>query len=195
MDSKHGIDAGAEIAEFELANVEAVKNYVLDNKVDCDLMITRAVDVQLSEEHNVLLKAGYDRLIKAGVSATKNAFYVDGKYAETVSGVKGAKGAFKYTTSHLWPYKLIHDMFAEALEHKNLNLQTNTPVTSVSASPEADGSWSVTTSRGVIKARKIIMATNAYTAALLPEYHEKIIPYRAICSLIIGPRGSSVLRH
>ncbi|EGU75886.1 hypothetical protein FOXB_13589 [Fusarium oxysporum f. sp. conglutinans Fo5176] len=181
MDSKHGIDAGAEIAEFELANVEAVKNYVLDNK--------------LSEEHNVLLKAGYDRLIKAGVSATKNAFYVDGKYAETVSGVKGAKGAFKYTTSHLWPYKLIHDMFAEALEHKNLNLQTNTPVTSVSASPEADGSWSVTTSRGVIKARKIIMATNAYTAALLPEYHEKIIPYRAICSLIIGPRGSSVLRH
>ncbi|EXM20527.1 hypothetical protein RAB80_009180 [Fusarium oxysporum f. sp. vasinfectum] len=187
MASKHGIDAGAEIAEFELANVEAVKNYVLDNKVDCDLMITQAVDVQLSEEHNALLKAGYDRLIKAGVSATKSAFYVDGKYAETVSGVKGAKGAFKYTTGHLWPYKLIHHMFAEVLEHKNLNLQTNTPVTSVSASPEADGSWSVTTSRGVIKAGKIIMATNAYTAALLPEYHEKIIPYRAICSLIIAP--------
>ncbi|KAK2690714.1 hypothetical protein QWA68_010471 [Fusarium oxysporum] len=187
MASKHGIDAGAEIAKFELANVEAVKNYVLDNKVDCDLTITQAVDVQLSEEHNALLKAGYDRLIKAGVSATKSAFYVDGKYAETVSGVKGAKGAFKYTTGHLWPYKLIHHMFAEVLEHKNLNLQTNTPVTSVSASPEADGSWSVTTSRGVIKARKIIMATNAYTAALLPEYHEKIIPYRAICSRIIAP--------
>ncbi|KAJ4050720.1 hypothetical protein NW761_005517 [Fusarium oxysporum] len=187
MASKHGIDAGAEIAKFELANVEAVKNYVLDNKVDCDLMITQAVDVQLSEEHNALLKAGYDRLIKAGVSATKNAFYVDGKYAETVSGVKGAKGAFKYTTGHLWPYKLIHHMFAEALEHENLNLQTNTLVTSVSASPEADGSWSVTTSRGVIKARKVTMATNAYTAALLPEYHEKIIPYRAICSRIIAP--------
>ncbi|EXA30161.1 hypothetical protein FOVG_18425 [Fusarium oxysporum f. sp. pisi HDV247] len=151
MASKHGIDAGAEIAEFELANVEAVKNYVLDNKVDCDLMITQAVDVQLSEEHNALLKAGYDRLIKAGVSATKSAFYVDGKYAETVSGVKGAKGAFN------------------------------------SGTQEPDGSWSVTTSRGVIKAGKIIMATNAYTAALLPEYHEKIIPYRAICSLIIAP--------
>ncbi|KAI7759779.1 hypothetical protein LZL87_009102 [Fusarium oxysporum] len=185
--SKHGIDAGAEIAEFELANVEAVKNYVLDNKVDCDLMITQAVDVQLSEEHNALLKAGYDKLVKAGVSATKNAFHVDSKYAETISGVKGAKGAFKYTTGHLWPYKLIHHMFSKALKHKNLNLQTNTAVTTIPASPEADGSWNITTSRGVIEARKIIMATNAYTAALLPEYHEKIIPYRAICSRIVAP--------
>jgi glycine/D-amino acid oxidase-like deaminating enzyme len=31
------------------------------------------------------------------------------------------------------------------------------------------------------------MATNAYTAALLPEYNEKIIPYRAICSRIVAP--------
>ncbi|KAF4332960.1 gamma-glutamylputrescine oxidoreductase [Fusarium beomiforme] len=187
MAEKHGIDAGAEIAEFELANVEAVKNYVLNNSVDCDLMITQAVDVQLSEEHNALLKDGYNKLLDAGVSATRKAFYIDGKYAETVSGIKGAKGAFKYTTGHLWPYKLIHHMFAEALKHENLNLQTNTPVTEIPTSPNADGSWSVTTSRGVIKARKVIMATNAYTAALLPEYHEKIIPYRAICSRIVAP--------
>ncbi|KAF9776843.1 hypothetical protein IL306_004906 [Fusarium sp. DS 682] len=187
MASKHGIDAGAEIAEFELANVEAVKNYVLDNNADCDLMITQAVDVQLSEEHNTALKAGYDKLVNAGVSATKKAFYIDGKYAETVSGIKGAKGAFKYTTGHLWPYKLIHHMFAEALKHENLNLQTNTPVTNIPASPDAEGSWSVTTSRGIIRAKKVIMATNAYTAALLPEYKEKIIPYRAICSRIVAP--------
>ncbi|CVL11576.1 related to oxidoreductase [Fusarium proliferatum] len=187
MASKHGIDAGAEIAEFELANVDAVKNYVLEKNVDCDLMITNAVDVQLSADHNTALKAGYDKLVNAGVRATKSAFYVDGKYAETVSGVKGAKGAFKYTTGHLWPYKLIHHMFADALKHKNLNLQTNTPATSISASPEADGSWSVITTRGAIKARKVIVATNAYTAALLPEYRDKIIPYRAICSRIVAP--------
>ncbi|KAF5670466.1 oxidoreductase [Fusarium denticulatum] len=159
------------------------------SKHDCDLMITQAVDVQLSEQHNALLKGGYDKLVNAGVSATKKAFYVDGKYAETVSGFRGAKGAFKYTTGHLWPYKLVHHMFAETLKHQNLNLQTNTPVTSIPASPNTDGSWSVTTSRGIIKARKVIVATNAYTAALLPEYHEKIIPYRAICSRIVAPNA------
>ncbi|KAF9776929.1 hypothetical protein IL306_004819, partial [Fusarium sp. DS 682] len=187
MASKHGIDAAAEIAEFELANVEAVKNYVLENNVDCDFVLTQAVDVQLSEEHNTAIKAGYDKLINAGVNATKRAFYIDGKYAEMISGIKGAKGAYKYTTGHLWPYKLIHHLFSEALKHDNLNLQTNTRVTKISDFPDANGNWTVTTSRGLLKARKIIMATNAYTAALLPEYREKIIPYRAICSRIVAP--------
>ncbi|KAI1024117.1 hypothetical protein LB504_005042 [Fusarium proliferatum] len=116
MASKHGVDAGTEIAEFELANVDAVKNYVLDNKVDYDSMIINAVD------------AGYDKLVNAGVSAIKSVFYVDGKYTET----------------------------------------------------------SVITTRGAIRARKVIVATNAYTAALLPEYRDKIIPYRAICSRIVA---------
>ncbi|GKU09364.1 unnamed protein product, partial [Fusarium langsethiae] len=52
MAEKHGVDAAAEIAEFELANLEAVKDYIIDNNVDCDFMMTQAVDVQLSEEHN-----------------------------------------------------------------------------------------------------------------------------------------------
>ena len=78
-------------------------------------------------------------------------------------------------------------MFSEALKHENLNLQTNTPVNEISATPNTDGFWSVTTGRGIINARKVVTATNAYTAALLPEYHEKIIPYRAICSRIVAP--------
>ncbi|CVK96070.1 related to oxidoreductase [Fusarium mangiferae] len=78
-------------------------------------------------------------------------------------------------------------MFTAALKHKNLNLQTNTPATSIAASPDADGSWSVTTTRGATRARKVIVATNAYTAALLPEYRDKIIPYRVICSQIVAP--------
>ncbi|KAI1052406.1 hypothetical protein LB507_007512 [Fusarium sp. FIESC RH6] len=187
MASQHGVAAAAEIADFELANVEAVKNYIQGQNIDCDFMMTQAVDVQLSEDHNRALKSGYDQMVNTGVDATKKAFYVDGKYAEMVSGIKNAKGAFKYATGHLWPYKLIHHMFSEALKHENLNLQTNTPVNEMSAIPNADGFWSATTGRGIINARKVVMATNAYTAALLPEYHEKIIPYRAICSRIVAP--------
>jgi hypothetical protein len=85
MAKKHGVEAAAEIAEFELANMEAVKNYVQENNVDCDLILTQAVDVQLSKEHDSALKTGYDKLRNAGVSATGKAFYIDGKYAEQVS--------------------------------------------------------------------------------------------------------------
>lgn len=46
-----------------------------------------------------------------------------------------------------------------------------------------------------MKAKKVVMATNAYTAALLPEYKDKIIPYRAICSHITTPGRAPHLAH
>ena len=103
-----------------------------------------------------------------------------------MSGVKGAKGAFTYTAGHLWPYKLIHHMFTDAVR-KGINLQTNTPVISVSETQDRQGCWTVTTERGAVRTKKLVMATNAYTAAILPEYQDKIIPYRATVSRIITP--------
>ena len=95
MASKHGVAAAAEITDFELANVEAVKNYIQGQKVDCDFMMTQAVDVQLSEDHNRALKSGYDQMVNAGVEATKKAFYVDGKYAEMVRAIRVDGSCFK----------------------------------------------------------------------------------------------------
>ena len=104
------------------------------------------------------------------------------------SGVKGAKGAYTYTAGHLWPYKLVHHMFSRALSHHaNVNLQTHTPATRLTEDPNNEGHWIVETPRGTIHARQIIVATNAYTASILPEYKEKIIPYRTACCRIVTP--------
>jgi hypothetical protein len=46
--------------------------------------MTRAVDVQLSEDHNVALKKRVDEFAAKGVEATKSAFYHDGEQAELV---------------------------------------------------------------------------------------------------------------
>ncbi|KAK7222899.1 hypothetical protein V2G26_010902 [Clonostachys chloroleuca] len=189
--SKHGIDAATEVADFELDNVRAVEEYVRNSGADCDFFLTRAVDVQLSESHNTSLKAGYDRLIDASVESTKSVFYLHGKDAEMISGIKGAKGAFSYTAGHVWPYKMIHHMFSRAIA-KGVNVQTNTPVLSISQSQE-DYRWVLKTKRGTVLAKQVLMATNAYTAALLPEYHNKIIPYRAVCSRIVTPSSPPLL--
>ncbi|VTT57934.1 unnamed protein product [Fusarium fujikuroi] len=184
--SEYGMEAAAEVASFEVANVKAVTEYIQQNKVDCDFVLTRAVDVQLSTVHQCRIKEGYDKLIAAGLEPTKNTFSVEGKDAEMMSGVKGAKGCFTYTAGHLWPYKLIHHMFSEAIS-QGINLQTNTPVLSVSETQDANGQWTLSTSRGEVRARKVVFATNAYTGSLLPEYKSKIIPYRAVCSRIKTP--------
>jgi len=72
-----------------------------------------------------------------------------------------------------------------------LNLQTHTLILSISPSTSSPGKWTATTPRGRITASKVIFATNAYTAGLLPEYARKIVPSKGICCRIITPPSST----
>jgi glycine/D-amino acid oxidase-like deaminating enzyme len=72
---------------------------------------------------------------------------------------------------------------------KGANLQTYTPVTHISDHQLADGRWLVTTPRGTIKAKKVLLATNAYTSSIAPQFKDHIIPVRGICSRIVVPEG------
>lgn len=97
-----------------------------------------------------------------------------------ISGVKGACCAFSYTAAHLWPAKMVHQPLDRLLTTKCLlNVQANTPVTSVSGT--RCGEWIVQTPRGAIKAKKIVYATNAYTSDDLLEYSQAITLIRGIC--------------
>ncbi|RAL16409.1 sterol homeostasis protein ARV1 [Aspergillus homomorphus CBS 101889] len=69
---------------------------------------------------------------------------------------------------------------------------TNTPVRHISEVPDVDGRWTVTTDRGSIHTKTVIFATNAYTAALAPQYKDKIVPVRGFCSRIVVPNPPTV---
>lgn len=73
--------------------------------------------------------------------------------------------------------------------NKGANLQTHTPVTGLSDKPDPDGRWLVRTARGTVKAKKVLLATNAYTSSLAPEFKDHIVPVRGICSHIKVPEG------
>ena len=83
---------------------------------------------------------------------------------------------------------MVHQLLTKLLK-QGVNAQANTPVTSVSSSQDSSGWWSVNTARGTIRARKVIYATNGYTASVLPEYDDSIVPIRGICSHIESPKG------
>lgn len=110
-----------------------------------------------------------------------------------LSGVKGVKGCFSYTAGHVWPYKLIIGLLSKALD-AGVNLQTNTPVEKVTKTPDSEGYLTITTPRGDMRAAKIVYATNAYTSSILPEFTDKIVPVRGICSHIVpGKNGAPLL--
>lgn len=75
---------------------------------------------------------------------------------------------------------------------KGLNLQTHTLVKELGNEPEADGQWLVTTDRGAIRAKQVVLASNAYTVALAPQYARAIVPCKGICCHISTPKGAQV---
>ncbi|KAL2857630.1 FAD dependent oxidoreductase [Aspergillus pseudodeflectus] len=185
---EYGIEAATEVAEFEARHVDVIQNLVEKEAIDCDLGVTEAVDVQFSETHARKLKDGYDRLVTAGCGPTVRTTYTGPSEAEKFSGVKGAVACFSYAAGHLWPYKLIMHLLQKAIE-RGVNLQTHTPVTSIEKTTGQDSThgWKIHTTRGPILAKKLIVATNGYTSAILPQYRDKIVPVRGTCSRIVAP--------
>lgn len=185
----HGVEIAAECAAFEAETLRAVKTVVEDEQIDCDFVLTRAVDALMTDAIHERMKAGFDRLRAAGIDVIKDVFYEgDAAKAQQLSNVKGAKACVSYSAGHVWPYKLILGLLQKAVD-AGVNLQTHTPVTAVSDAPDAsDGYYTLSTrDRGAVRARKIVYATNGYTAALLPEFANKIVPVRGLCSHIVVP--------
>jgi glycine/D-amino acid oxidase-like deaminating enzyme len=75
----------------------------------------------------------------------------------------------------LWPYKFVTALLSRVTDLGG-QLYTETCVTKVDEDPS--GTTILTTSRGVLKASKTVFATNAYTAALLPQYETVITPVK-----------------
>ncbi|RDW68989.1 uncharacterized protein DSM5745_08749 [Aspergillus mulundensis] len=82
--TQYGLAAASEVAEFEARQVDAVADLVRKEKIDCDLVVTQAVDVMLDDEYAANLKRGYDRLVEGGVEPTRQTRYFGPGEAETV---------------------------------------------------------------------------------------------------------------
>ncbi|KAL3260504.1 hypothetical protein ABHI18_004531 [Aspergillus niger] len=185
---KYGVEAAVEVAKFEASQVHAVKELVETENIDCDFVLTRACDATLDEKLAREIEDAYTELVKSGVADLKDVHFTPRKDAERVSGVKGALNCFTFTAGHIWPYKMVMHLL-QGVVNRGANLQTMTPVTSIDESPLPDGRWAVHTERGDIKAKKVLLATNAYTSHLAPQFKNHIVPVRGICSRIVVPEG------
>ncbi|KAH9213629.1 FAD dependent oxidoreductase [Leptodontidium sp. 2 PMI_412] len=198
---EYGVEAAAEAAAFEMSHVDVIKEVVEREGIDCDFVMTRTFDVQFQESTRAQLKAGYDRLVDNGVDTSRGVHCVADEKAEALSGVKGAKGCFSHTAGHMWPYRFVLHLLRKAIS-QGVGLQTHTPAQDISSSKDAEGYWTIGTSRGFIKSKVIVYASNAYTSKILPEYKDKIVPVRGICCRITTTKlspplltNSYMLRH
>lgn len=90
-----------------------------------------------------------------------------------IVGAKGAVAAVGGPAVSLWTYKLVTSLLALVVD-KGAKLYTNTAVHAIDRGSDT---IKLSTSRGAMRAKKVVYATNGYTAGLLPQYHSVIVPF------------------
>ncbi|KAK5997708.1 putative oxidoreductase OrdL-like protein [Cladobotryum mycophilum] len=105
----------------------------------------------------------------------------DGKGAKEKFGVNDhVVGALSYTAGALWPFRLINSVWHELVQHyPNLVISTHTPVEAITEGGKSSQyPYIVHTSRGAVKARHVLHATNGYTTHLIPGLRGYLVGVR-----------------
>ena len=99
-------------------------------------------------------------------------------------------GAIVFHNGAFWPYRLVTKLWAQMLDGyaKRLSIETNTAVTKVILDASMDSHpYVLHTTRGIIRASKVIHATNGYAGHLIPSLRGKIYPLRGHMSTQTPP--------
>lgn len=80
---KYGVETAVEISKFENSHVGVLKHLIEKEKIDCEFMLTRSMDVFLDEEAALKCKKSYDLLSEFAL-IPKDVQFTPAKYAEGV---------------------------------------------------------------------------------------------------------------
>lgn len=183
-----------EYARFVNNHIFALKDVVEKENIPCEFELRRSYDTFASESDAQAMEAAFQKCLQRGDDWTKDRQWIGAEFAERLTSVKGVKGAFSSTACSLWPYKFVTVLLERAMANNpKINVQTETPV--LRTQDASDGMTEVHTARGTVNAKRVVFATNAYTAALLPEYRGIITPYKGTAAHLAAPKGGPVFPH
>ncbi|GJC81208.1 putative oxidoreductase OrdL [Colletotrichum liriopes] len=180
-----GTETACLIARLELANVRAVHDFAATHLQDkeTESRPCQTVDVIYDPAQWEAAKQAVEAMRKAmpdedasryelyDAEETQSRFHVSGEGLHGgVAYEAGSISAYRFTTGVL-----------ELCVNRGLKLFTGTPAVGVKkleGAAEHGYRWAVETPKGQITARRVVFATNGYTAFLDPRFHESIVPMR-----------------
>lgn len=182
-----GKEEAAFLAVFEKDNMNQVKELIENENIDCDARFTMAYDVVKGSEVEQEFINDYYAFID-------NPFIPESMKKETTIyfGDQAAEKTkfdspvtITYPTGSLFPRKLI-SYFLEKATKAGVEVYDNTLVTSIDkADTESEEyQWTLKTAKGILKAKKVVVATNGYTKEILPEFKRKILPVKGVVTHI-----------
>lgn len=162
-----------------------------DLAAECEVELRPSYDVFLCPAEAARVEAGLRTAKEQDYEWARDRTWLDGEEAVRQTKVERAQGAVRIErVCSLWPYRFVTGLLERVMERHPgvVNLQTETPVLSVKEENGATGTL-LKTKRGLVRAQKVIFATNAYSGALLPEYRNVITPYKGTAAHLARPQG------
>ena len=174
----HGEQEAAKIARFKFNCMKAIHDFAREHEIDCDSWQGDTVDAFYDQGQFQKAKKAVSEIKRVLGDKDPAARYEVWNTEETLKKflVEGSHGAISYEAGSLWPYKFVNGLLSLAIK-SGLNLQTWTPVTKLSRENNGTG-WIVQTPRTEVRARKVLLATNGYTARICPALQGTIVPLR-----------------
>ena len=182
----------ASIGEFELKNFHTLQDLIEDRDIDCEFVAQPGVRAIYSEHHLQEAEQALSIMDTTAPHLRRLMTLVTDKAELEKYRVQTAQAAIVTSiAARMWPYKFVAHMLEFLLAAPGdqlagaLNLQALAPATAIARSQtDQDRPWSITTPRGAVAARAVILATNAYTSHLLPEFADLIVPCRGQMSAL-----------
>ena len=173
-----GTKEAARIVRFKFNCMRSVHEFAREHGIDCDSWQGDTVDVFYDQDQFRKAKVALREIRLVLGDKDPAARYEVWSAEETVKKffVEGSYGAISYEAGSLWPYKFVIGVLKLAIK-AGLNLQTSTPATELTWEEESKD-WIVQTPRGKVRAKKVLLATNGYTAHLCPTLQGVIVPLR-----------------
>jgi glycine/D-amino acid oxidase-like deaminating enzyme len=182
--------ATPEIGAFELRNYQAIRSLIETNNIPCEWKSVPGCHAFLSSS---MFNEAVERVKTLKKSAPELGKLVSVVTTESTDPsledlrIPRANGAIlQANAASLWPYKFVAWILESLIQSRNLNLQTNTPVTHLQ---KIDEGWIVHTPRGMLHSPTVLLATNGYTSHLIPGFSDLIVPVRGEMSALVPPRS------
>ncbi|KAL1610110.1 hypothetical protein SLS60_001775 [Paraconiothyrium brasiliense] len=175
----YGLREALKVMEFEHAHVEEILACIDENGIQADHRRIEGLDVYHDEKT-------WRRAVKAVEDLRKHDPKLGKRYAiyDTRRQLRDLKiadvavGAIGMPAATMWPYKMVAGLLEKFVKENGLSIQTNTVAISVDENPKYDFA-TVKTSRGDIRAKNVIHATNAFLGHLVSELRPYVSPVRA----------------
>lgn len=107
--TQFGSSTADEMLRFEESHLDRYVRLVEKESIDCDLHVTRAVDVFFDQAEADTARSDFERRRREYPSSVERGDVRELKDPEElrrISGVKGGVWGVSYPAGHLWPYKL-----------------------------------------------------------------------------------------